>query len=190
MKILDIAKTIGTIALNVAAPGIAPVVIGAINEFLPDDEKLKENATGTQIQQTISSLPPDIKAKIIEKEFDVEITQIKESYETVRMMLESDAKNPHTTRPYVAKNSFKVVAFTIITTVSAWSFAVLSENETMVDAVMDGWPFILAVIGPLVTLLYAYFGVLKKEQKNRLDAANGSTSPGGLTEIISTILRR
>jgi len=50
---------------------------------------------------------------------------------------------------------------------------------------------VLAVMAPLVTLLYAYFGVLKSEHKNKLDAAAGSApAPAGIAGILSAVLKR
>jgi hypothetical protein len=190
VKLWDIAKTVGSAALQVALPGTGSLIVGAVNELLPDDKKLPSGATGNDIAQAIGSLPPEQQASVMEKEFDVDITQIKESNSTVRVMLESDAKNPHSTRPYIAKHSFHTVAFVIVVTVSVWAYGVGIKDDGLVKAVMDGWPFVLAVIGPLVTLLWAYFGVLKQEHKNRLDAANGSSTPSGLAGIISSVLRR
>ena len=126
----------------------------------------------------------------MEKEFDVSITQIKESNSTVRAMLESDTKNPHTTRPYIAKGAFHVVAFVVIVTISVWAYGVFIRDDDLVKTVMGGWQFVLAVIGPLVTLLWAYFGVLKQEHKNKLDAANGSSTPAGIAGILSSIIKR
>jgi hypothetical protein len=74
--------------------------------------------------------------------------------------------------------------------VSVWSYAVISGDSVMIKEVVDGWPFILAAIGPLVTLLWSYFGVLKQEHKNKLDAANGGSTPGGLSGILSRVLNR
>ena len=111
-----------------------------------------------------------------------------ENNTTVRELLKADAKNPHTTRPKIALGAFYVVAFVTIATISLWAYGVLAQNDVLVKTVMDGWPFILAVIGPLVTLLWAYFGVLKQEQRNRLDAATGA--PSGISRIISDVINR
>lgn len=189
MKLWDIAKTVGAGIFSVAVPGGAKI-LETVNDLLPDDSKLLPNATGNDIQNAVESLPPEQKAAVMEKEFDVEITQIQESNSTLRAMLESDAQNPHSTRPYIAKGSFHVVAFTVIVAVSIWAYGVLIENIELVKSVMDGWPFILSVIAPLITLLWAYFGILKQEHKNKLNAVTGSMTTGGLTGILSTILKK
>lgn len=190
MKLWDIIKTVGSAAIQVALPGTGSLIVGAVNKLLPDDKKLPAGATGDDLNTAIASLPPEQQASVMEKEFDVQLTQIKESNSTVRAMLESDAKNPHSTRPYIAKGAFHVVAFVIIVTISAWAYGVLVSDDSLVKMVMEGWRFVLAVIAPLVTLLWAYFGVLKQEHKNKLDAANGSSTPAGIAGILSSLIKR
>lgn len=189
MKLWDIVKSVGSEIISKVVPG-GGVLIDFINDKLPDDKKLPKDATGDQVDQAIKNLPPEQQAALMEKEFDVEMTQIKESNSTVRAMLDADAKNPHSTRPYIAKGSFLVIAFTVIVVISIWSYAVIKGNTDMIKAVMDGWTFILAVIGPLVTLLWAYFGVLKVEHKNKLDAAGGSSKPSGVAGLLSSIISK
>jgi hypothetical protein len=188
MNIWDIVKTVGSGVLATMPGG--PLVLGAVNALLPDDQKLPETATGQQIGDAVATLPPEARAELLNKEFEVDITQIKESHSTVRVMLESDAKNPHSTRPYIAKHSFHVIAFAVVVAVSIWGYGVWTKDSTLVKAVVDGWPFILAVIGPFVILLRAYFGVLKNEHKNRLDAAGGKSTPSGIAGIISALTTR
>ena len=188
-KLWDIVRTVGGAVISNVVPGGAAIV-GAVNALLPADSQLPETATGKDVVTAIQSLPPEQRGAVMMKEFEVDITQIKESHSTVRAMLEADAATPHTTRPYIAKGSFHVVAFTIIAAVSIWSYGVSTQNAELVKAVMDGWPFILAVIAPLVILLHAYFGVLRQEQKNRLDAAGGSTTPSGIMGLVTSLIKR
>ena len=189
MKFLDIAKTIGGGLLSASGPAGA-LVMGAINAFLPDGEQLPATATGDDVQSAVEQLSSADQARLLEKEFDVDITTIKEKHSTVRAMLESDAKNPHTTRPYIAKGAFHVIAFAIVIAVSLWAYAVGTTQTEMVTAIMEGWPFVLGVIGPLVTLLWAYFGVLKTEHKDRLQAAGGNPKPSGLAGLISAFTKK
>ena len=81
------------------------------------------------------------------------------------------------------------MAFSCITVISVWSYGVLVGDSELVKAVMDGWAFILAAIAPLTVLLQSYFGVLKTEHRNRLDAANGNTTTG-IASLISSFLNR
>lgn len=189
MKLWDIVKTVGGQVIKNTVPG-GGLIVDALNAILPGDKKLPSDATGDQINEAVQSLPPEQRAALLDKEFDVELTQIKESNSTLRTMLESDAKNQHSTRPYIAKGAFQVVGFVTLLTSSIWGYAIATGKAEIVKATVSGWPFILSVIGPLVTLLLAYFGVLKKEQKDRLDAASGSTSPAGLVGVISGLFKK
>lgn len=189
MKLWDIVKTVGATALNVALPGAGTAVIGLVNEFLPDGAKLPQTATGHEVENALQALPPADRAKLMERQFEVDITQIREAHSTVRSMLESDVKNPHSTRPFIALGAFWVVAFAVVTTISVWATGVVTGDSEMVETVVNGWRFILAVIGPLVSLLWAYFGILKTEHKNRLHAAGGSPA-GGLVGALAGLFKR
>jgi len=188
MNLLKILSKVGGEVLSNVVPG-GSAILGVVNEFLPEGSKLGANATGSDISNAISGLPPEHQATVLGKKFDVEETQIKESYSTIRAMLESDAKNPQTTRPYIAKHSFHVIAFTIIIAMSIWAVGVIKSDDEIVKAVVDGWPFILAVIAPLAVLLRAYFGVLSQEQQTKSNAANGHPVASGLMGIIGALKR-
>ena len=187
LKLWEILKSVGSAVLQVALPSTGSLILKSVNEFLPSGNKLPGDATGEQVNNAISSLTPKQQLILRTKDFDVEITKIKESNSTVRAMLESDVKNPHSTRPYIAKGAFLVVAFTIVCVVVIWSYAVVTHDIGLIDVIMNGWSFLLTIIGPLVTLLWAYFGILKQEHRQRLDAANGFSSTAGL---LSKFLKR
>jgi len=189
MKLWDIIRTVGTGIISTTVPGGA-LLVGAVNELLPEDKKLPTDATGDQVKHALNGLPPTDRARILEKEYDVDIAAIQESHSTVRTMLESDAKNPHTTRPYIAKHSFHVVAFTVVITILLWAYGILKADTTMVKTIVNGWPFLLAAIAPLVVLLQAYFGVLKKEHQDRLAAAGGQTRPTGIAGLITALVKK
>lgn len=189
MKLWDVVKSVGSSVIREVVPG-GGILVDAVNEFLPEDKKLPNNATGKDVDDALAALPADQRARIMEKEFDVDITQIRQSNETLRAMLSADAKTKHTTRPYIAKHAFHVLAFAVIGTISAWWVGVVTGNTDLVGAVTEGWPFVLSVIGPFVVLLRAYFGVLRDEDRNRLDAAGGKSSPAGLAGALSGLFKR
>lgn len=189
MKLFDIIKTVGGGVLANFVPG-GSALIGTINALLPGNAQLPANATGNQIGAAVETLSGSEKASLMEKEFDVQITEIKEGNETLREMLKSDADNPHSTRPYIAKHSFHVIAAVNIIVIAVWAVGVLKGNDKIVAAVIESPYFILALIGPLVTVLLAYFGHLVKEHKSKLDAANGSTAPSGITGLLTSILKK
>ena len=189
MNFWNIVKTVGTNIVEDVVPG-GKSIVKIVNEILPGDEQLPSNATGDQVQSAVMKLPPTEQAKILSKKFDVKIENIKQSNETLRFMLEHDAKNPQSTRPTIALGSFRVIAFCIIAVVSTWSFAVLTNKQDMVKLVMEGWPFILAVLAPLVALLRAYFGLLNQEKKAVLDASNNRPATTGLISSIARLFKK
>jgi len=190
MKLWSILKSVGGAAIQTALPGTGSLIVGAINELLPKGEALPPGASGEDITRVIADLPPEQQADLMDREFEVDIVQIKESNDTVRAMLESDAKNQHSTRPRIALGAFRAVAFVIVLTVSAWVYGVIRGDDALVEHLVNGWPFILTAIGPLVTLLWAYFGILKQEHKNRLDAANGAAGSSGVVGVLANLLTR
>jgi hypothetical protein len=185
----DIVKTVGTGIISNVVPGGA-ALMGVVNEFLPDGAKLPINATGEQVQDAISKIPAEDRAAVMDKQFDVELTTIRESHSTLRTMLESDAANPQSTRPYIAKHAFHIIAITSIAIMAAWSYAVYSGKTDMVEQIQDGAIFVVALNGTLATLLLAYFGSIRKEHKQKMDAAGGVTQPTGIAGVISSFMKR
>ncbi len=172
MKLWDIVKTVGSSVISNAVPGGSLIVEG-INALLPDDKQLPVDATGNQVNSAISNLPPEQQAQVLNKEYDVKLEQIKQSHSSLQTMLEVNATSTHTTRPKIAYQAFQVIAFSTISVIFAWSFAVITGNTEMVDTIERSWLFILGVITPLVTVLHAYFGVLRDETKDKFNAAQG-----------------
>lgn len=173
MKLWDIIKNVGGAALQVALPGTGTLIVEGINALLPDDEKLPVDATGDQIGDAIGKLPPEQQSQVLMKEYDVKKEQIVQSYSALKTMLEANGKSTHTTRPKIAYQAFQVIAFSTISVVSVWCFAVVTGNVAMIETIERSWLFIFGVITPLVTVLHAYFGVLRDETKDRFNAAQG-----------------
>lgn len=185
MKLLDILGKVGGAVVKTMVPG-GGLIVDVVNEFLPEDKKLPAEATGTDIANVVDQLPPDKRAELLGREFDVQIEQ----HHTLQAMLQAEQSSQHTTRPRIALGAFHLVAFVSIVAISLWAYAIGAGDEEMVTAVTDGWPFVAAVVGPFVTLLWAYFGVLKQEQKNRLDAAGNRSASSGFSGLINALVKR
>jgi hypothetical protein len=174
MDLWNIVKKVGAGAISALVPGGSKIV-SLMNAVLPKDKQLPEDATGEQAQNALASLPAADRASLMDKQFDVDIVDIKESHDSLRTMLESEAKSTHTTRPKIAYQSFQVIAYVAIAVVTGWLYTVVTDNDVMMTAITDGWPFVAAVILPFVGFLDRYFGKLRQESKDRLDAAGGVT---------------
>lgn len=178
MNITSIISKVGSAVVRSVVPG-GGIIIDLINELLPDDAKLPAEATGSDLKSAVNSLPPEQRAQIMRREFDVQM----EGHHTVQAMLQAEQASQHTTRPRIALGAFQLVAFVAIVVVALWAYAVAVENGPLVAVIVDGWPFVAAVIGPFVGLLWAYFGILKNEQGNRLNAVNGISAGGLISQL-------
>lgn len=183
MKLKDILLKAGSTALGIAFPQAAPI-ISAINLLLPSDKKLLETASGSDIDQALMSMPEDQRAVILDKEFDLKKTKVIEANASIRAMLHADKNSQQSTRPKIAYQSFQVYAASTTLLVGMIAYSVVNTKDPL-DSLNDAWPLILALLAPLATLLHAYFGMIKEEHKNRLNAANGIEAVGGIVGLLS-----
>jgi len=189
MNLFEIAKRVGTGLIRELVPG-GGLLIDVVNEILPDGQKLPQNATGTMLETAAKGLPPEQQAALMLKQFDVQINETTQSNETLRSMLASEAITPQSTRPKMALGAFHLTAALTIMITSGWLYGVLvGPKDSIAKTIMEGWPFVVALINPFVVLMWAYFGILKQEQKNKLDAANGFTHASTALEKIGQIFK-
>ncbi len=190
MDFWSIVKKVGSSALQIALPGTGSLIVGAINAVLPDDKQLPEHATGADVDNALVHVPSEQRAALMDKQFDVTTEQLRQAGESNRAMLAAESISTHTTRPYIAKGSFQVVAITTLIAISAWAFGVVTGDDAMIEKVVDGWPFLLAATAPLVALLRAYFGILKSEQADKLNVSQGTPAQSGLLGLVSSLIKR
>lgn len=178
---------------NVVPGGAA--IVDVVNELLPDDKKLKQGATTQDVQNAVESIPPEQRAALLMREFDVKLEDLQQRGQTQRSMLEAEMQSKRSTRPFIAKWSFVftalfsgIVGFAIA---AAYGWAVYKQDQELVKAVVDGWTFVaallLVVTGPFTILLKAYFGILCKEQEQKLGAASGVFKPSTLASVIGAM---
>ena len=170
MKWSDISRSIGKFAplLGGALGGPAGAVAGsALARFLGVEDSPHE---------VIKHLDgnPESYAKI--KDFEIEYFKLQADLN--KTMLNNESKSIHTTRPKIAYQAFLVVAAITTMIVLGWLYAVLSSNHELVKEIVSGWPFVVGVIAPFVAWLNSYFGVLRKEQADRMNAFNGNPITG------------
>lgn len=172
MKLWDIIKTVGSSAISNMIPGGSLIVEG-INALLPDDKQLPVDATGDQVNSAISHLSPEQQSQILNKEYDVKIEQIKQSYCALKTMLEANATSKHTTRPKIAYQAWLVVGFVTLLFGTGWFIAVITGDAEMVKSIKDSYMFVGFLLAPLIVWLNAYFGVLRNESVDKMNAAQG-----------------
>ena len=189
MRLKDILKKVGTGIIKEAIPG-GGMLMGAVNELLPTSKQLNPDARGDELEAVIDSLPAAEKAKVLAKEFDVDIEYIKESGASNRAMLEAEMNSKHTTRPLVIKLFALIVSGITVYIVYIWGGAIVGGKTALVLAIGNGWPMILALCAPFFVVINAYFGILRKERQNKLDAANGNPTGSMASTLISGFLNR
>lgn len=175
MALKDILNGVATLA-GIANPAVAGG-IKLVNSFLPDDKKLDVSATGADVMAAYDGLP-DSQRMTVDQQAQIELAHLAQGHDTLRTMLETDARNPHSTRPKVVMRCFWVLAICSVLIVFIWAYAVITENDALVTAVVNGWPMVAAILAPFAVVLRAYFGDLTKEQGNKYAAATGQAMPG------------
>lgn len=187
MALKDILSGVAAVA-----GAVNPAVMGGItliNAFLPDDKKLTPQSTGADVMAAYNGLPQD-QRMTIDQRAQIELAHLVQGHDTLRTMLETDARNPQSTRPKVVLGSFWFLAISNMLIIFIWAYAVIIENDKLVGAIMNGWPMIAALQAPFATVMISYFGNLVKEQANKYAAASGHAMPGIGSAIASMIKRR
>ena len=189
MNIFDIAKTAGGAILTTLFPAAAPV-IGLVNSFLDDDDKIPMNATGEQVQGALGKLPPEKYAEIASKKIDLQIADSNNFVKVQGHLAESDSKGS-STRPKIALIFAWQIVITCNVVCGAVAYSIAMGDKSVVEVLNQVWPIMLAFIGPMTTVIYQYFGKRTQEKKERLHAAMG-TQPvqGVLSSLISNFSKK
>lgn len=184
MKLGRILKTAGKRLLR-EVPGIDAVL--DIVEDLTGEDIDRDKETASDLMGRIQNLPPTVQAHVL----NLETETVKQQGETLRTMLLAEKSSTHTTRPKIAWGAFVVVATVTLVISLTWAFSVIAGKIDMTETIMDGWPFIVGLLAPFVTWLNNYFGMLKAEHQNRLDAAQGfGTRRTGVAGLIDAFKGR
>lgn len=189
MKLKNILKKVGAQVFKDVVPG-GGVLLSVVDELLPKDKKIAPDATGADIMAQIEGLPEKDRGAIFDRQFDIKETEIKEKSATLQAMFAADAASTHTTRPYIAKHSFHVVALVSFLVALALLVAVARGESDMVEALGKAWLLITGILAPFVMLLRAYFGILKTEQENKLNASQGNPVVSGVAGLLTKIIKK
>lgn len=187
MKLKQIIRRVGSNIIRNVIPG-GGLLVDTINAVLPPDKALAADATGAEMAGAIDGLPPELQASMLEKRYDVDLEFTKQEGKTRRAMLAAEANSKHTTRPRIAMGCFYVVAFLSVGITVTWIYAVLVHHHELVGEIHSGWAWVVALVAPFVTLLRLYFGDLRIEHSQRMDAARNATPRADSKGIIAQIL--
>lgn len=156
-------------------------VVGLVNTFLPDDEKLSVNATGGDVQNKIDKLPIEQRTSLLEREIDLRIAQ--EEGWTARFVAMAQA-DQQSTRPRIALAMSRVLVFEICA-FTVWAFVYPAQ---MGDPGL--WTAFGTLTGVPAGVLLSYFGTLRKEQQARTMAVSGIQPVTGIAGLLQSIARR
>lgn len=169
---MNLLKILGNVASGIfsnVVPGGAAIVAG-INAFLPDDKKLSESATGVQVQDAISTLPPDQQVALLSKKYDVEIAKVN-AWADIQMHLNKADESGASTRPKISIMMAWLVVLQVLTICILMSACIAMQNNEMLSTFKEFWPFLLASMGIPAKILHSYFGMRTEEKKHRVHAA-------------------
>lgn len=183
MNLLNILGKVGGSILADVIPG-GNAILSMVNEFLPDEDKLHEKSTGTDIQGVISKLPATQQAEVLSKEYDVEITEIQEHTKVIAALGEVD-KTGNSTRPFIALMMAWVVAFAIVGLIIMLGIAINGKDHETVAAIGNNWPLVLALLGIPSGLLRAYFGMRTKEKQQKYQAISNTGPKSVVTDLVN-----
>ena len=188
MKLKEILKTVGPSILSVAFPAAAPA-IAAVNALITG-EPLPDDCTGDQLNNAISGLSPEIQAKMLDSEYEYKIELIKAQASAMNTANTAAGENYQKTRAFIAKWSFIVVGTVTVGITGAWIDAVMSGDKDVIAEIGTNWPMVVALLGPFFYFLNAYMGVLKEENRDRLNANNGKTATSSFAVGLSALMRQ
>jgi len=184
MKISDIFDAVKGPLASVAVSMIpfGPQLLGVVNALLPDDKKLPETATGSQIADAVESLPPEQRASLMEKRIDLQIAREEGWTDRYKAMTAADGQS---TRPRIAL----MMAWSVVAVIGLFTAAIAYQTAQnglsgLSDAA-EAWPLIAALLGIPSGLLGKYFGEIRREQAQRL-GVDKSGLVAGLSKILKS----
>lgn len=173
MNVGELLKTAAGV-LGTVHPGIAGA-ISLANIFLDDEDKLPLEATGKEVEDKVQSLPPDVRATILNKKVDLDIAREEGWTERYKAMCAAEGQETRAKAVMRVTNvlCFEIVAFTVLL---FWK-PELAESPVV-------WTAFGTLTGVPASVLLSYFGNLRKEQAARQDTIRGSSTRGAVENVI------
>lgn len=176
MKIKEVLKAAGSIALDVFAPGAREL----INQVLPDSKKLPETATGADAEHNLQWADPDQRATLMERELALQVAQEEGWTARYQAMCQADGQS---SRAKIALRMANVLCLEIVA-FTAWAF-VYPDNMTNPAL----WTVFATLTGVPAALLGKYFGELRREQRNRQESLGAPTAVGVVGSLVNRFTR-
>ena len=166
MKFSDVLKFLkpaASIAASFIPGGAAAVEL--VNAFLPEEKQLPPTATGGEVIDAYEGLTPEQQTSLREKEIDLEIAKEEGWTDRFKVMVEGDKQS---TRPKIAWSMCQLLCFEIMA-FTVWCFVYPTSMKSAMT-----WTVFATLTATPAGLLGKYFGELRKEQANRLNAPTPS----------------
>lgn len=177
-SIKDLAIKAGAGVLTAIFPPAA-ALIPVVNQFLDEDEKLPDNATGDQVSGALARLTPEQLASVESKKIDLQITESNNWASVAKSLAEADHVGK-STRPQISMMMAWLVVVQVVGVVFCLGYSVVTKDKEVIIALSDSWEMLLATMGLPSILLRQYFGIRTQEKNARLSAAVGQEVNGGL----------
>lgn len=177
MKLRDIISTAATIA-GTLNPAVG-AAIAVVNNFLPDDKKLPETATGKDVGDAVAKLPPEQQSSLLEKEIDLEIKLDEGWTERYKAMCSADGQE---TRAKIVMGMAQVLVAEILifTGTIAYDPSILENTAA--------WTVFGVLTATPTTVILNYFGNLRKEHAQRQITAGADTKAISSLGVLSKLL--
>jgi len=160
-ELLNIGATVLGTANPVVAGGIK-----IINTLLPEDKKLPESASNGQVLDAASSLSPDHRLALMEKELDIELAEIQSHTDNLRVLADVD-KSGSSTRPYIALMMSWVIVLSVLPVSWAYAYSLIANKADLMQSISQNYMILLVLLGTPIWVVRAYFGHRTEEKKAR-----------------------
>ena len=187
MKFKSILRGVAAVA-GTLNPGVG-AAIALINNFLPDNKRLPETATGAQAMGAYETLTDSAKAKVDAGAAEFEhLLGMEQEYTSQWVAMNQADQSGSATRPKVVL-MFAYLIFMVSAAFITYLFvALINEGTEGVKAVADLWPLLAAATSVPSTVILSYFNHRGKEKRTRYAVMNGH-APNTIGGIVSMFMR-
>lgn len=178
MTLGELLRKVGNGVLYEQHPG-GDKIVADVNKIA--DAVLSETkATAQECLRVLADLEPDVRRKFLDSEVEESgkvNSDIADLVATIRFR----------------QNGWKTVIAVLMAlniTVMVFTYALLMYSATMHGLPLPRWADITAIIIVPGGILWVWYGVLSKENRDILAAAAGQLPAGGIAGIVATVLQR
>lgn len=187
-SIKDLAIKAGAGILTAVFPPAA-ALIPVVNQFLDDDDKLPQDATGDQVTQALGKLTPEQMVQIESKRIDLQITE-SNNWAKVQDSLAKADSTGNSTRPQIALMMAWMVVAQVITVCACILYSSFAKDDTALKVLAQYWEMLTASMGVPTLVLLQYFGKRTKEKVERYKQSMGNGNQGLMQTIVGKLVSK